>query len=121
MGFKDNHSFGKRITQSQNVMIKFPQRIPCIIEKNKNSEIALADKIKFLVPGDLTMGQLIHVIRKRINLSPEKAIFLLVNNMIPPSTSLVSHIYNEHKDEDKFLYIVYSGENTFGTRVMTNY
>ena len=24
-------------------------------------------------------------------------------------------IYEEHKDEDGFLYIAYSGENTFGT------
>jgi len=26
----------------------------------------------------------------------------------------MSSIYEEHKDEDGFLYIVYSGENTFG-------
>jgi hypothetical protein len=27
---------------------------------------------------------------------------------------LMSSIYEEHKDEDGFLYITYSGENTFG-------
>ena len=26
----------------------------------------------------------------------------------------MGQIYQEHKDEDGFLYIVYSGENTFG-------
>jgi len=26
----------------------------------------------------------------------------------------MSSIYEEHKDEDGFLYIAYSGENTFG-------
>jgi GABA(A) receptor-associated protein len=26
----------------------------------------------------------------------------------------MSSIYEEHKDEDGFLYITYSGENTFG-------
>ena len=27
----------------------------------------------------------------------------------------MSQIYDEHKDEDGFLYISYSGENTFGS------
>lgn len=26
-------------------------------------------------------------------------------------------IYEEHKDEDGFLYVLYSGENTFGEKV----
>ncbi|WPK23846.1 hypothetical protein PUMCH_001096 [Australozyma saopauloensis] len=26
----------------------------------------------------------------------------------------MSTIYEEHKDEDGFLYVLYSGENTFG-------
>jgi hypothetical protein len=30
------------------------------------------------------------------------------------AASLMSDIYEEHKDEDGFLYITYSGENTFG-------
>mmetsp|Transcript_9413 Transcript_9413/g.29665 ORF Transcript_9413/g.29665 Transcript_9413/m.29665 type:complete len:92 (+) Transcript_9413:216-491(+) len=28
--------------------------------------------------------------------------------------SFMSTVYEEHKDEDGFLYITYSGENTFG-------
>ena len=30
------------------------------------------------------------------------------------AAALMSAVYDEHKDEDGFLYIVYSGENTFG-------
>lgn len=55
-----------------------------------------------------------YVIRKRIKLSPEKAIFIFVNNVLPPTAALMSSIYDEHKDDDGFLYIAYSGENTFG-------
>lgn len=55
-----------------------------------------------------------YVIRKRIKLSPEKAIFIFVNNVLPPTAALMSAVYEEHKDEDGFLYISYSGENTFG-------
>ena len=70
---------------------------------------------RYLVPADLTVGQFVYVIRKRIKLSPEKAIFVFVNNVLPPTAALMSSIYEEHKEEDGFLYIAYSGENTFGS------
>lgn len=63
------------------------------------------------------MGQFIYVIRKRIKLPPERAIFLFVDNMIPSTSSLMSVVYEVQKDEDGFLYITYSGENTFGGAV----
>lgn len=53
------------------------------------------------------MGQFVYVIRKRIKLSPEKAIFIYVEEVIPPTAALMSSIYEEHKDEDGFLYITY--------------
>jgi len=37
------------------------------------------------VPADLSVGQFTYVIRKRIRLPPEKAIFIFVNNYIPPT------------------------------------
>lgn len=39
---------------------------------------------------------------------------LLVSRRLPPSGALMSNIYLKHKDEDGFLYICYSGENSFG-------
>ena len=108
-----------------------------ICEKVEKSDIATIDKKKYLVPADLTVGQFVYVIRKRIKLSPEKAIFIFVDEVLPPTAALMSSIYEEHKDEDGFLYITYvalqesnlddlsdngtdtrchrySGENTFG-------
>ena len=78
------------------------------------SDISDIDKKKYLVPADLTVGQFVYVIRKRIRLSPEKAIFIFVNGVLPPTAALMSAVYEEHKDADGFLYIQYSGENTFG-------
>lgn len=112
--FKDQNPFEKRKLESSRILEKYPERIPCIVERNYKSNIQDVDKNKYLVPQDLTMGQFLYVIRKRINLSPEKAIFILVNDLMPPSSSLISQVYNEHKDEDGFLYIIYSSENTFG-------
>ena len=75
---------------------------------------SIPPSLRYLVPADLTVGQFVYVIRKRIKLSPEKAIFIFVNNVLPPTAALMSSIYDEHKDDDGFLYIAYSGENTFG-------
>ncbi|KAJ3035538.1 ubiquitin-like protein atg8 [Rhizophlyctis rosea] len=113
--FKDDHPFEKRKQEAEKIRQKYPDRIPCIVEKAEKSDIATIDKKKYLVPCDLTVGQFVYVIRKRIKLSPEKAIFIFVNNVLPPSSSLLSQVYQEHKDEDGFLYIIYSSENTFGT------
>ncbi|KAG7796854.1 hypothetical protein KL944_004955 [Ogataea haglerorum] len=93
---------------------KFLDRIPVICEKVEESDIPEIDKRKYLVPSDLTVGQFVYVIRKRIQLPSEKAIFIFVNDILPPTASLMSTIYEQYKDEDGFLYILYSGENTFG-------
>jgi GABA(A) receptor-associated protein len=74
----------------------------------EKSDIATIDKKKYLVPADLTVGQFVYVIRKRIKLSPEKAIFIFVDEVLPPTAALMSSIYEEHKDEDGFLYITYA-------------
>lgn len=78
-------------------------------------EIIIKNKyIKYLVPRDLTMGQFLYIIRRRLHISPEKAIFLFVKNTIPSTTSLINEVYERYKDDDGYLYISYSQENTFG-------
>lgn len=42
-------------------------------------------KCRYLVPADLTVGQFVYVVRKRIKLSAEKAIFIFVKNILPPT------------------------------------
>ncbi|KAH0456597.1 hypothetical protein IEQ34_014504 [Dendrobium chrysotoxum] len=64
------------------------------------------------------IGQFVYVIRKRIKLSAEKAIFIFVDNVLPPTGAVMSTIYNEKKDEDGFLYVTSSGENTFGFQIV---
>lgn len=115
MTFKDNSPLTERKSESARIRAKYPDRVPCVVEKaNERDDVPKIDKTKFLVPGELTIGQFIYVIRKRIQLAPEKAIFIFVAGTIPPSSSLMSTIYESQQDEDGFLYITYSGENTFG-------
>lgn len=112
--FKDENPFDKRKSESTRILQRFKDRLPVICEKVENSDIQEIDKRKYLVPGDLTVGQFVYVIRKRIKLPSEKAIFIFVNDILPPTAALMSTVYEEHKDEDGFLYVLYSGENTFG-------
>lgn len=106
--------FSKRVTESSRIIAKYPDRIPVIVSKANNSILNDIDKNKFLVPKDLTIGQFVHVIRKRIRLESDKSIFIFINNVLPPTSSPMISIYEEHKKDDGFLYIVYNGESTFG-------
>ncbi|KAL3372655.1 hypothetical protein AABB24_004945, partial [Solanum stoloniferum] len=112
--FKVEHPLERRQAESSRIREKYPDRIPVIVERAEKSDISDIDKKKYLVPADLTVGQFVYVVRKRINLSAEKAIFVFVKNILPPTAALMSAIYEENKDEDGFLYMTYSGENTFG-------
>ncbi|KAG8485101.1 hypothetical protein CXB51_021365 [Gossypium anomalum] len=78
--FKIEHDFEKRRAEAARIRVKYPDRIPVIVEKTKGNDIPNIDKKKYLVPADLTVGQFVYVIRKRIKLSAEKAIFLFVDN-----------------------------------------
>jgi GABA(A) receptor-associated protein len=58
------------------------------VEKADKSAIPDIDKAKYLVPADLTVGQFVYVIRKRIRVAPEQAVFMFVKNVLPPTGEL---------------------------------
>ncbi|MAR50970.1 MAG: hypothetical protein CML42_07580 [Rhodobacteraceae bacterium] len=111
--FKDKFSYTQRLTESSKIIGKYPDRIPIICERIGDT-VPDIDRKKYLVPGDLSIANFMYVIRKRIKLSPEISIFLFVNESMVPCSELMSKCYEEHKDQDGFLYIKYGGESTFG-------
>jgi len=113
--YKQDHPFEKRVAEAARIREKYPDRIPVICEKDVGSDIPAVDKRKYLIPMDLTVGQFVYVIRKRISIPSDKAIFIFVNNSLPPTAALMSTVYEQHKDQDGFMYMMYSGENTFGS------
>jgi GABA(A) receptor-associated protein len=115
LAFKKKFTIEERTQESSRVLTKYPDRIPVICEKNSKCKgIPDIDKNKYLVPCDLTCGQFIYIIRRRLSLPAEKGIFLLVDGLIPPSSEAMSSVYSKHKNKDNFLYITYTGENVFG-------
>jgi len=116
MKFKQEFTYEKRVEESYRVLTKFPDMLPIVCEKSSftSKECPDIDKKKYLVPKDLTVGQFLYIVRKRLVLPPEKAIFLFVEKTIPPSAAFIIDIYNIYKDKDGFLYIEYGFENVFG-------
>ena len=114
MRFKKEHSFDNRLEESIRVRQKYPDRVPVIVEKLRNSHMNDIDRNKFLVPSDLTVGQFVYVIRKRVRMEAEKALFIFINKQTPCNSMPISQVYSIHKDIDGFLYIEYSEENVFG-------
>ena len=112
--FKRDFSFHKRFEESAKVINQYPDRRPIICEKAFENVSPTIDKKKYLVPCDLNVGQFMYVIRKRLKLLPEEAIFLFVNNRIISGTSIIGTIYDNYKDADGFLYIQYAKENVYG-------
>lgn len=116
--FQKTHSLEDRKSESTRILFKYPERIPIVCEKLNNKDtIPDLDKSKYLVPHDLTVGQFMFVIRKRMKLSSEQAIFIFINGHIPSTSSIINDLYEYNKHEDGFLYISYSGENTFGSTI----
>lgn len=113
--FKKLHVFEKRKEECSRIKKKYPERVPVIIEINNNNKNRLTlDKKKYLVPGDLTIGQFLYILRKRVKLGSEEALFLFINNHIMAPNTLLAHVQKNHRDKDGFLYGELSLEQTFG-------
>ena len=97
--------FDKRKQESRKIMDKYPNRIPVIVE----SKDFTLDKHK-----NLTVGEFIQVIRKRVNIKPEEAIFLFINNKIPIIGSTIQDNYEEERNDCGFLFITVAKESVFG-------
>jgi len=112
--FKRNNTLDVRVEQFNKVTEAHPNKIPIIVERAASAQVPEIDKNKYLVPGDLTVAQFLGLIRKRVKLTNDKALFIYVNGTLPATSAMFSTIYAEHKDEDGFLYVVYTGESSFG-------
>mmetsp|Transcript_35038 Transcript_35038/g.56253 ORF Transcript_35038/g.56253 Transcript_35038/m.56253 type:complete len:118 (-) Transcript_35038:565-918(-) len=112
--FKKEHSLQERKQKATRVLLKYSDRVPVICERDPKSSIDEMERSKILVPRELTVAQFVKVIRKRIKLTAEQSIFLFINDTLVVNGKMMADVYQEHKDDDGFLYISYSAENSFG-------
>jgi GABA(A) receptor-associated protein len=91
--YKEVHPFENRKAEGEKIRKKYPDRVPVIVEKALKARIGDLDKKKYLVPSHLTAGQFYFLIRNRIHLRPEDALFFFVNNVIPPTSATMGSLY----------------------------
>jgi GABA(A) receptor-associated protein len=113
--FKEAFPFEVRRSQSTNMLEKHPGKVPVIVERAAGAtDLEQIDRKKFLVPRDMCIGQMACVIRKRLHLPPEQALYLFVGGKIKSVSSSLASVYAQDADADGFLYITFNRENTFG-------
>lgn len=113
--------FKVRKSETDKIRDKFPGRVPVLIDTLQKGDPKLTSH-KFLVPSELTVSQLKYVVRKRIRLKPEEALFFFYWNPIRrhahvglnPSQNILD-LYAQKRHRDGYLYIACTTETTFGT------
>jgi len=95
---------------------RFPNKIPVIVQRYaKERSLPHLEKCKFLVPQEITVAQFQTIIRNRMKLGPNQALYLLVSNRSMVSFSLsMCEVYKEYAANDGFLYIIYASQEVFG-------
>lgn len=93
------------------ILTLFPGRCILSIHEKKHKTIPNI----LIVRNDLYISQLLQLIRNKYNIKKNESIFIFLNNnVIPPSSHILSDVYAKYKSEDNILYVTFTFENTFG-------
>lgn len=104
-------SFDDRLKESSEVLKKYPDRIPVLVEQHNNKS---NERNKFICPNDINIGNFIMILRNRLKLKSSQSIYIFINGKTLSNESLLSDVYRIYGDTDKFLKIKYSMESFFG-------
>lgn len=113
--YKKNHSVEEREAEANRLLARHPDLLPIIIEKHPRSQLPDPEKSKFLAPANLKTSDLVHKIRSKLTLTKEQALMVFIDGtVIMPVDKKCCEIYDLYKSEDKFLYVLYAEQESFG-------
>lgn len=114
--YKKQFSLEERKKTSNFLLVKNPNKIPIIIEKDPKCKLEPIEKTKFLVQKDFTANHFMKMIRAYMKIPDQEALFLTAKGKysITGEKSMLQ-IYKDFKDkQDGFLYIAYTTELVYG-------
>ena len=97
---KDNPDPEQRRKACDELRNKFPNKIPIICEKapNQKPDLKEIDKTNFLVPAHFNVTQFNRMIRERLEMSSDTALYLLVNGKTTiTGDTVLNDIYEKKK------------------------
>ena len=103
------------------LMQDYPDRCPVIIELIKDG---VYETVKLLVLKTTPYAAFMNILRRRINLGPKEALFVILkcNNMMLTSNTTIGEVYQKYHDvEEKVLHLVAMRENTFGNAISRHF
>merc|ERR1719189_1900308 len=114
--FRQKVSFEQRKVEAKDSRTRYPTKIPIVIEKSMSEKkIGRIDKLKWLVPHEMTIFQFSLILRQRLQCPPQTQFFLLINGRdFPPLNTALASIYKKYCDKDGYLYLTYSSQESFG-------
>ena len=114
--YKTNNSLESRKSQYRKIAENHPDKVPVILERDIHCSINKAIKTKYILSKEVTMAEFVKIIREKLDLKPERALFFLVNGKHSVTmTEELGQIYEKYKDKgDGFLYMSYSEEIVYG-------
>ncbi len=91
-----------------------PSKVPVVMIHigDGDSELELGNP-RFLFPRDFTLDQVSTIIRRKLELDKNTALFMYLKNRLVKGKQL-HELYDQYKDTDNVLYLCYSRERTLG-------
>ena len=106
----------KRCQDALRARQQYPTKLPLIIERAADQKgMDELKNPKFMMPQNFRMSDVQTVVRKHLAIGKDEGLFLLANGThVLKSNASLREMFEKHKDEDGFLYIVYAEEKVYG-------
>ena len=113
--YKKNQSREEREKESAQLRIKYPDKVPVVLEKDPTCKLIELNKTKYLLPKKSTVNQFQENIKRKAELPGDSALFLQARTKYSlAGEKTIEEVYNSYKDKDGFLYIMYTTELIYG-------
>lgn len=118
--YKEHNTLEQRRSHAETLRLRHPDSVPVLLEQLPGSPLPSFETLKFLIKKEMSVAHFIWFVRLKIEVQPETALFFFVGKVLPQNTATMGQIDEQYRDEDGFLYVACSSENTFGQWLVTS-